>query len=169
MEDYYVTLKYLLSMNTENEWLEYKENNSDPNLIGEYISALCNSAILEGQDKAYLIYGINDDKQIVGTNFDFKKAKYKQQELENYIQTLLSPRITFNIHNLNFEKDIKVEIIEIETTNVNVPVKYKDIEYIRVNSTKQKLKDFPEKERKLWKCFESKIFETQIIMENVRK
>ena len=56
MEDYKVTLKYLLSLKTENEWLEYKENNSDPNLIGEYISALCNSAILEGQDKAYLIY-----------------------------------------------------------------------------------------------------------------
>ena len=70
--------------------------------------------------------------------FDFKKAKYKQQELENYIQTLLSPRITFSIHDLNFEDDIRVEIIEIETTNVNVPVKYKDVEYIRVNSTKQK-------------------------------
>ena len=48
MEDYNVILKYLLSLKTENEWLEYKENNSDPNMIGEYISALCNSAILEG-------------------------------------------------------------------------------------------------------------------------
>ena len=91
MEDYYVTLKYLLSLKTENEWLEYKENNSKPNLIGEYISALCNSAILEGQDKAYLIYGISDEKEIVGTKFDFKKVKVGQQELENYIQTLLSP------------------------------------------------------------------------------
>ena len=103
------------------------------------------------------------------TKFDFKKAKVGQQELENYIQTLLSPRITFSIHDLNFENNIKVEIIEIETSNVNVPVKFKDTEYIRVNSTKQKLKDFPEKERKLWKCFESKIFETQIIMSNVAK
>ena len=137
MEDYYVILKYLLSLKTENEWLEYKENNSKPNLIGEYISALCNSAILEGQDKAYLIYGISDEKEIVGTKFDFKKVKVGQQELENYIQTLLSPRITFNIHDLTFENNIKIEIIEIETTNVNVPVKFKDIEYIRVNSTKQ--------------------------------
>ena len=169
MEDYNVTLKYLLSLKTENEWLEYKENNSDPNLIGEYISALCNSAILEGQDKAYLIYGISDNKQIVGTKFDLKKARYKQQELENYIQTLLFPRVVFSTHDLNFGEDIRVQIIEIETTNVNIPVKYKDIEYIRVNSTKQKLKDFPEKERKLWKCFESKVFETQIIMSNVSK
>ena len=169
MEDYNVVLKYLLSLETENEWLEYKENNSNPDMIGEYISALCNSAILAGQDKAYLIYGISDNREIVGTSFDFKRKKCKQQELENYIQTLLSPRIYFSIHDLYIEKDVKVEIIEIETKNVNIPVKYKDQEYIRVNSTKQKLKDFPEKERKLWKCFESKIFETQIIMENINK
>lgn len=169
MEDYNVTLKYLLSLKTENEWLEYKENNSNPDMIGQYISALCNSAILEGQDKAYLIYGISDEKKIKGTTFDFKKEKVGQQELENYIQTLLSPRISFNIHDLNFENNVRVQIIEIETTNVNVPVKFKDVEYIRINSTKQKLKDFPEKERKLWKCFESKIFETQIIMSNVKK
>lgn len=169
MEDYNVTLKYLLSLKTENEWLEYKENNSNPDMIGQYISALCNSAILEGQDKAYLIYGISDEKKIKGTTFDFKKEKVGQQELENYIQTLLSPRIVFNIHDLNFENNVRVQIIEIETTNVNVPVKFKDVEYIRINSTKQKLKDFPEKERKLWKCFESKIFETQIIMSNVKK
>lgn len=169
MEEYKTILNYLLSLNTENEWLEYKENNSDPDLIGQYISALCNSAILEGQDKAYLIYGISDDKKIVGTKFDFKKAKYKQQELENYIQTLLSPRISFSIHDVYFENDMRVQMIEIDTINVNVPVKYKDVEYIRVNSTKHNLKDFPEKERKLWKCFESKVFETQIIMKNVEK
>lgn len=169
MEDYTVTLKYLLSLNVENEWLEFKENNCNPNEIGEYMSALCNSAILEGQDKAYLVYGISDKKEIVGTSFDFKKAKVGQEDLENYIQTLLSPRVIFSIHDLFFEDGIKVEMIEIETNNVNIPVKFKDIEYIRVNSTKQKLKDFPEKERKLWKCFESKIFETQIIMNNVAK
>lgn len=168
MEEYKTTLKYLLSLNTENEWLEYKENNSAPDMIGEYISALCNSAILDGQDKAYLIYGIGDNKGIKGTNFDFKKAKKGAQELENYISTLLKPRITFNIINLQYDGDKRVQIIEIET-NTNIPVKFKDIEYIRINSTKQKLKDFPEKERKLWKCFESKVFENQIILKNVDK
>lgn len=168
MEEYKTTLKYLLSLNTENEWLEYKENNSNPDMIGEYISALCNSAILDGQDKAYLIYGISDNKEIIGTKFDFKKAKKGAQELENYILTLLKPRISFSIINLEYEGDKRVQIIEIET-NTNIPVKFKDVEYIRVNSTKQKLKDFPEKERKLWKSFESKVFENQIILNNVDK
>lgn len=169
MDENKTILNYLLSLNTENEWLEYKENNSNPDLIGQYISALCNPAILEGQDKAYLIYGVNDDRKIVGTKFDFKKEKYKQQELENYIQTQLSPRVNFNIHDVYFENQVRVQMIEIGTINVNVPVKYRDVEYIRINSTKHNLKDFPEKERKLWKCFESKDFETQIIMRNVEK
>lgn len=47
MEDYNVILKYLLSLKTENEWLEYKSNNDNPDMIGEYMSALCNSAILD--------------------------------------------------------------------------------------------------------------------------
>ena len=34
------------------------------------------------------------------------------------------------------------------------PTSFKDEEYIRVGSYKKKLKDFPEKERKLWLSFE---------------
>lgn len=168
MEDYYETLKYILSLDkNETEWYEYKQNNCEPNMIGEYISALCNSAILEGQDKAYLIYGISNDGKIVGTKFDLKKTKYGNEELENYLLTQLYPRINFKVIDLFYE-DKKVEMIEIDT-NTNLPVKFKGFEYIRVNSVKHKLKDFPEKERKLWKSFESKTFETNIIMSNVSK
>lgn len=168
MENYYETLKYILSLEySETEWFEYKVNNSKPDMIGEYISALCNSAILEGQDKAYLIYGIDNNKNIIGTEFDLKKEKVGNQELENYLQTLLTPRINFKQIDLIFDER-KIKMIEIET-NTNIPVKFKGIEYIRVNSSKHKLKDFPEKERKLWKCFETKNFETNIIKYNVSK
>ena len=169
MENEKITiLKYLLDLHTENEWLEYKHNNTNPDMIGEYISALSNSAILEGQDKAYLVYGVDkDNKSVVGTEFDFKTAKKGQQEIENYILTQLEPRINFKSYNL-FIEDKKVVMIEIDT-NTNIPVKFKGIEYIRVNSHKQKLKDFPEKERKLWRCFETKTFESKIIMDNVPK
>ena len=33
-------LKSLLKLNTENEWIEFKVNNDNPSMIGEYISAL---------------------------------------------------------------------------------------------------------------------------------
>lgn len=39
-------LKSLLKINKENEWIEFKINNDDPYIVGEYISALSNSAAL---------------------------------------------------------------------------------------------------------------------------
>lgn len=39
----------------ETEWLEFKHNDADPQAIGEYISALSNSAAYSGQAYAYLI------------------------------------------------------------------------------------------------------------------
>ncbi len=47
-QDYYISLiERLRRMPAETEWLEYKSNNTDPQMIGEYISAISNSAALE--------------------------------------------------------------------------------------------------------------------------
>jgi len=43
--------------NSETPWIEFKLNNSDPQEIGEYISALSNSAALFNQAHAFLIWG----------------------------------------------------------------------------------------------------------------
>ena len=54
--DYYRSLvKELLVYPKETSWLEFKHNNADPQEIGEYISALANSAVLEGKSHSYLI------------------------------------------------------------------------------------------------------------------
>lgn len=46
----------------EEEWFEFKKNKSLSNSdIGEYISALSNSACLANQPFGYLIWGIKDD------------------------------------------------------------------------------------------------------------
>jgi len=40
-QDYYTSLiERLRRLPVETEWLEYKSNNTDPQMIGEYISAL---------------------------------------------------------------------------------------------------------------------------------
>ena len=45
-------------------------NNADPQMIGEYISALSNSAAICNRDRAYLFLGIDDaTHKIMGTNF----------------------------------------------------------------------------------------------------
>jgi len=48
-------LKELSSLPKETEWLEFKHNNADPKEIGEYISALSNSAALSGKVFGYLM------------------------------------------------------------------------------------------------------------------
>jgi len=42
----------------ETEWVEFKHNNANPDMIGERLSALANSAALEGKTNAYVVWGI---------------------------------------------------------------------------------------------------------------
>lgn len=51
-------LRYLISLPKENEWVEFKVDNEDPMMIGERLSALPNSACLEGEPFGYLVYGV---------------------------------------------------------------------------------------------------------------
>ncbi len=53
-------LKELVGLDRETEWIEFKHNNAESKSIGEYISALSNSAALNGKANAYMIWGIDD-------------------------------------------------------------------------------------------------------------
>ena len=61
----------------ETPWLEFKSNNADPEMIGKRCSAMANSARIEGQDLAYMVWGVADATHaVVGTDFnpDAKKV-----------------------------------------------------------------------------------------------
>lgn len=45
----------LRKLPAETGWVEFKENNSNPDDIGEYLSALSNTAALEGKAQADLL------------------------------------------------------------------------------------------------------------------
>jgi ATP-dependent DNA helicase RecG len=48
--EYILSLIYeLIKLPNETEWLEFKHNKENPDIIGEYISALSNSAALNGK------------------------------------------------------------------------------------------------------------------------
>jgi ATP-dependent DNA helicase RecG len=159
-------LRELLALPNETEWVEFKHNNSDPEAIGEYISALSNSGTLNGKHVSYVVWGIDDSShQILGTNFKPRQQKVGNQELENWLATLLTPRINFKIHEFNCDGKAIV-IFEIPGAT-NVPTRFKSMEYIRVSSYKRSLKDFPEKERELWALFSRQPFEKGIAIENV--
>ena len=54
-------VRELCKLPNEAEWVEFKVNDADPDEIGEYISALSNSAALLAKPSAYLIWGIKND------------------------------------------------------------------------------------------------------------
>ena len=69
-------LSELHKLSNETEWAECKHNNDKPDEIGEYISALANSAALLGKVSAWLVWGVDDDTHdIIGTTFDPLAAK----------------------------------------------------------------------------------------------
>lgn len=58
MKDIKSLVKELVKNGSENECVEFKENNSDPERIGEYISALANSATYHDRQYAYLTFAL---------------------------------------------------------------------------------------------------------------
>lgn len=166
-QEYYRSLiERLRLLPEETEWLEYKVNNFEPELIGEYISALSNSAAICDREKAYLVWGINNEThEIDGTAFAPRKAKKGNEEIENWLAGGLNPRVDFKFIEIATDNG-KVVVMEVPAA-VSRPTSFRDIEYIRVGSYKKKLKDFPEKERKLWLSFEQKPFELRMALDNV--
>ncbi len=154
-------LDRLRSIDKENEWVEFKGNNSKPEDIGEYISALSNSACLHKKSFAYLVYGIeNKTHNVVGTEFKPKKRKVGGEELENWLSRNLSPRIDFEIYEINYENE-NVVLFKINATK-DRPVEFKGTKWIRVGSYKKRLRDHPEKERKIWERTSGYTFERGI-------
>ncbi len=54
-------LERLRNRSQEGATVEFKSNLRDPSEIGQYISALANSAALEGASRAWVIWGVKDD------------------------------------------------------------------------------------------------------------
>jgi len=147
-------------------WIEFKENNYNPQEIGEYISALSNTAALFNQNYAFMIWGINDiTHEIVGTSFDPQKIKQGNQGLDLWISTQLDPQIQFYFHKTTID-DKAVVLLEIAAAH-STPVKFRSIDYIRIDSYKKKLIDYPDTERELWSIFSRKPFEVMIAAENI--
>lgn len=154
-------VKDLAALPRETEWVEFKENNDNPEEIGEYLSAIANSAALLQRERGYIVWGVRDtDHKIVGTTFKPRVAKVKMQELENWLTVLLQPEIHFAIDEGSVD-GVPVVVFEVPAA-AHTPVRFKDFEFIRVGSYKKKLRDHPEKERRLWSILSSGSFEAEV-------
>ena len=151
-------LHELQALPRETEWVEFKVDNDEPQAIGEYISALANSAALVGKAFAYLVWGVRDgDHAVVGTTFDPRAARNGNEELESWLLRLLEPKLEFRFLTVDVD-GLHVVLLEISRAMVH-PVRFHGQEYIRIGSYKKKLKDYPEKERTLWRLIDRTSFE----------
>ncbi len=133
MEKILDTFHELLNCCLENEILEFKEakNNYDFDKLGKYFSALSNEANLSNSNRAWLLFGVRDDKTIIGTKF---RLKYESlHNLKAEIANNTTNRITFiEIHELNTEKG-RVLLFEIPPAPNGVPIAWKGHYYGREN------------------------------------
>lgn len=159
-------VRELAALPAETPWVELKHNNGHPQEIGEYISALANAAALEGKTRAYLLWGVDDTSHaLVGTTFDPTTARVGAEELESWLLRLLAPKINFRFRSVTLD-GMPLVLLEIERA-VRTPVQFSGVEYLRVGSYKKKLKEFPERERALWRLFDTTPFERMAAAEHV--
>ncbi|WP_231917328.1 helix-turn-helix domain-containing protein [Staphylococcus croceilyticus] len=125
-----------LNNSSEDTTTEFKVNNTDPKMIGEYISALGNSATLIDKDYAYIIWGIEDtSKNIVGTKFYPHSAKKGNEELLNWLHRMIKPSLNFTFHNVNYEGN-NITILRIPKATHH-PISFQSEEFIRIGSYKK--------------------------------
>jgi ATP-dependent DNA helicase RecG len=134
----------------ETEWLEFKANRYEPQALGEYLSALANSAGLQGKPRAYLVFGIeNDSHSVVGTDFDPASAKGNgAQLLPLWLSLGLRPNVGFEIHAFEYHGK-RLVLFEINPA-FDRPVEFYGTAHIRVGTSKTILANHPEKQRQLW-------------------
>lgn len=158
----------LAKLPSETEWVEFKVNNEDPDMIGKNISALSNTSALIGKKQSYMVWGLDDkNHDVVGTRFTPSQTRKNNQELESWLLQKLTPKLNFRFY--EFELDAKpIVILEIQSASTT-PVRFDGVEYVRIGSYTKKLRDFPEKERELWRVFDRTPFEEQIAMHQQSK
>lgn len=148
----------LRKLPNETQWLEFKHNNYDPVMIGQDISALANSAAIYEKSCAYMIWGIDDTThEIVGTDYNLQTLKKGNQELENWLRSLLSRNADFDFYTVPMNgKNVGVLIIY---RAVNQTVTFEKVDYIRVGSYTKKLNEYPAIQAQLWDRIRNSKFE----------
>ncbi len=157
-------VRELCKLPHETEWVEFKINNSDPQEIGEYLSALANAAALNGKAFAYLVWGVEDQAHhIVGTSFSPSTTRKGNEPLETWLLRLLTPKIHFRFHDVTVD-GMAVVLLEIGRA-FRHPVRFQGEEFIRIGAVKKPLREAPDRERTLWRIFDQTPFEDLIAVE----
>jgi len=148
------TLDGLRGLERETATVEFKSNWDKPEDIGAYLSALANSAALDGHDRAWMVWGVdNTTHQVKGTIIDPYSAKGAgNQSLIMWLTQMTAPKPDFTFHEVTHPEG-RVVMLEIHPPR-SAPLAFMGVRYIRVDTHKTKLSDHPHKEARLWKTLQ---------------
>lgn len=159
-------IRELIQLPHETEWVEFKHNNYNPEMIGKDISALANSAALHEKEHAYMLWGIDDTThEIIGTKEDLQTVKVGSQELENWLRSLLSDHAEFKFESCAID-DKRIGILVIRKA-ILLPIVFKDDAYIRVGSYTRPLSKIPSLQGPLWDKLRSEQFEDHLAVQHL--
>ncbi len=121
----------LMSLPGETEVVEWKEakNGFDFRKIGKYFSALSNEANLKNKKSAWLIFGIKNSKDIVGTKF--RKNRVDLDSLKSEVAQKTTTNISF-LEIYEIEKEGKrIILFEIPPAPQGIPIAWSGHFYAR--------------------------------------
>lgn len=120
----------------ENEVAEFKRagDGFSTDDIGKYFSALANEANLRDQDRAWLVFGVdNKTRKVVGT--DYRPEPERLHSLKMQISGGTEPAITLrDIHELVFAEG-RVLLLEIPAAPMGMPIAWKGHYYARAGES----------------------------------
>lgn len=156
----------LQKLPTETPWVEFKHDNYDPFMIGRDISALANSAAMHEKSCAYMLWGIDDKSHdIVGTSYNLHTLKKGNQELENWLRSLLSSNADFEFHLVPIG-NVTVGVLLINSA-ANQTVQFEKTDYIRIGSYTKKLSEYPQLQAQLWDRIRNSRFEERLTKQDM--
>ena len=151
----------LLKLPAEQTWVEFKENNADPEMLGKLISALSNAARLVDRPFAYVLWGVRDgDNEAVGTTFKPSEQKKGNQPLEFWLAQHLAPDVDCRFEEVRYSEK-RLVLLTIPSASIS-PVEFSGTAYLRIGSATPKLSTYPERQRTLWDKIRPYAWETGI-------
>lgn len=133
--DYLEKILFELISQFESEVVEFKEAKTNYSFddIGRYFSAISNEANLKQKQYGWLIFGVTNKKEIIGT--EYRKTERSLDSLKKEIADQMSERLTFiDIHELNISIDSRpkrVILFQVPAAIPSIPTSWKGHYYGR--------------------------------------
>ena len=163
------TLK-VQSNGNELSFIEVKDSNINPEVVGETISSIANICTYEDRDKGYLVYGIRDiDLEPVGVKFDPFNLKNNSDKSNQDLEITLRQMILgVDFQFIPFKFDGKDFLIIPISKALGRIATYKSKAYIRIGKNTSELSNYPDMEKKIWSKLDKLAFWRMPAKSNIR-